>query len=79
MFDTHDLEQDTLYVSRGGGGVLITLTKDTAQSDRVEGFHRAPLAAQLWANANLGDNPHPPCQHSLFEETGENPRISVER
>ena len=37
--------------------------------------------AQLRWKDQLGANPNPPCQHSMWEETGvpwENPRISVE-
>ena len=37
--------------------------------------------AQLRWKGQLGANPNPPCQHSLWEETGvpgENPRLSVE-
>ena len=39
---------------------------------------------QLGASANIliRDTPNPPCQHSLWEETGipgENPGLSVER
>ena len=57
-------------------------------SDRVEGFLKAPLVATFWLMSDhgaqlrwkagpLGVNPNPPCQHSLWEETGvpgENPR-----
>ena len=70
---------------------LSWIAKDAAQGDRVEGFLRAPLAATLWLMSDhgaqlrwkgqLGANPNPPCQHSLWEETGvpgENPRLSAE-
>jgi hypothetical protein len=71
---------------------LSWITRDSARPDWVEGFLKAPLAATLWLMSDhgaqlrwkdqLGANPNPPCQHSLWEETavpGENPRLSVER
>ena len=71
-------------------GCVNWITKDAAQPDPVEGFLRTPLTATLWLMSNhgaqlrwknqLGANPNPPFQHSLWEETrvpGENPRLSV--
>jgi hypothetical protein len=57
------------------------MTKDAAQPDRVEGFLSAPIWQPPYdlclimelsydGRVSLGDNPNPPCQHSLWEETG---------
>ena len=54
-----------------------------ALKDTVEGYE-LPVAEhmQLRWKDQLGANPNPPRQHSLWEETrvpGENSRLSVER
>ena len=83
---TGDSQHTALTIGKNNDRVLTMIllvalrAKDAAQPDRVEGFLRAPLATtlrlvsdhrtQLRWKGQFGVYPNPPCQHSLWEETG---------